>query len=64
MVCARLSAPIVLRLLCLWLVIFLFFAIVNMEVFGLTRWSSGETHNINFRSLSKALVMLAFMSTG
>lgn len=35
-----------------------------MEVFGLTRWESAETHNQNYTTLGKALVMLVFMSTG
>jgi hypothetical protein len=60
----RSSLPVILKLFTLWLVLFLFFSIANMEVFGLTRWYSAETHNQNYRSLDKALVMLAFMSTG
>ncbi|KAF8585271.1 hypothetical protein K439DRAFT_1632798 [Ramaria rubella] len=58
------SLPVILSLLILWFVLFLFFAILYVEVFGLTRWESAETHNQNYSSLGKALVMLAFMSTG
>ncbi|KAF8321114.1 hypothetical protein DL93DRAFT_1599778 [Clavulina sp. PMI_390] len=58
------SLPVIVKLFSLWIVMFLLFAIADMEVFGLTRWNSSETYNQNFRSLDKALVMLAFMSTG
>lgn len=61
---SRSSLPVILKLFSLWLVLFLFFGIADMEVFGLTRWYSAETHAQNYRSLDKALVMLAFMSTG
>ena len=43
---------------------FLFFGIAYIEVFGLARWNSGETHYQNYRNFENALVMLAFMSTG
>lgn len=43
---------------------FLFFSIAYMEVFGLTRWNSAETHNQNYRSLDRSMIMLAFMCTG
>lgn len=54
----------ILSLLILWFALFLFFGILYVEVFGLTRWESAETHNENYTSLGRALVMLAFMSTG
>ncbi|KAF8337378.1 Ion transport protein-domain-containing protein [Cantharellus anzutake] len=52
------------QLFLLWMVLFVFFGIVYVEVFALTRWNSAETHNQNYTTLPKALVMLAFMTTG
>ena len=46
------------------MVMFIFFGVAHIEVFGLTRWNSGETHYQNYRNLENALIMLAFMSTG
>jgi len=56
--------PVIMSLLGLWLVLFLFFAIMFVEVFGLTKWGGAETRTINYYSLGAALVMLAFQSTG
>lgn len=61
---SRSSLPAILKLLLLWIVLFIFFAIVYVEVFGLTRWGSGETHTQNYRDFFNALLMLIFMSTG
>ncbi|KAJ3718090.1 Ion transport protein-domain-containing protein [Lentinula guzmanii] len=58
------SLPSILTLLLLWLILFTFFAILDVEVFGLTKWQSGEDRDRNYSSISSALVMLAFMSTG
>ncbi|KAF9265047.1 hypothetical protein L218DRAFT_899321 [Marasmius fiardii PR-910] len=58
------SLPSILSLLLLWLIFFGFFAILKVEVFGLTKWGSGENVNQNYSSISAALVMLSFMSTG
>ncbi|KIJ40348.1 hypothetical protein M422DRAFT_256903 [Sphaerobolus stellatus SS14] len=58
------SLPVILSLLILWFTLFVFFGILYVEVFGLTRWESAETHNENYTSLGRALVMLAFMTTG
>ena len=58
------SLPVILSLLSLWLVLFLFFAILYVEVFSMTKWNSGETRNQNYSSMPKALLMLAFMTTG
>lgn len=58
------SLPVILSLLLLWFALFIFFGILYVEIFGLTRWESAETHNENYTSLGRALVMLAFMSTG
>ena len=60
----RASLPVIMSLLGLWLVLFLFFAILFVEVFGLTKWGGVETRTTNYYSLGGALVMLAFQSTG
>jgi hypothetical protein len=56
--------PVILNLLGLWFILFIFFAIMYMEAFGLTKWYSAETHTQNYQTMGSALVMLAFMSTG
>ena len=58
------SLPVILSLLSLWLVLFLFFAILYVEVFSMTKWASGESRNQNYSSMPNALLMLAFMTTG
>ncbi|KAI0822128.1 Ion transport protein-domain-containing protein [Trametes gibbosa] len=58
------SLPVILSLLGLWVILFLFFAILYVEVFSLTKWNTGEGRNSNYSSMAKALVMLAFMTTG
>ncbi|KAI6015330.1 Ion transport protein-domain-containing protein [Pisolithus orientalis] len=58
------SLPVILNLLGLWLVVFLFFAIMYLEVFGMTKWFSGESNTQNYQSMGSALLMLSFMSTG
>lgn len=58
------SLPVILSLLALWFILFLFFGILYVEVFGLTKWQSAETRLQNYSSLGNALVMLTFMSTG
>ncbi len=60
----RSSIPDILNLLGLWFTLFLFFGILALEVFGLTRWENSETHEQNFSSLGRSLLMLAFTSTG
>ncbi|KAF9039224.1 high-affinity cell membrane calcium channel [Panaeolus papilionaceus] len=58
------SLPVIFSLLGLWLVLFIFFAILFVEVFGLTKWGGAETPTTNYASLGSAMVMLAFQSTG
>lgn len=58
------SLGVITKLFGLWLSLFLFFGILWLEVFALTRWGSGENDNQNYQSLSRTLVMMAFMSTG
>ncbi|KZT30145.1 hypothetical protein NEOLEDRAFT_1238275 [Neolentinus lepideus HHB14362 ss-1] len=61
---AMASLSVIISLLALWLVLFLFFGILFLEIFGLTKWYSGEDWNRNYVTMGSALVMLAFMSTG
>lgn len=58
------SLPVILSLLSLWIILFIFFAILMVEIFSLTKWGSGETWNQNYSSMGTALVMLAFMTSG
>ncbi|KAH9916480.1 Ion transport protein-domain-containing protein [Fomitopsis serialis] len=58
------SLPVIISLLFLWIILFLFFAIMYMEVFSMTKWNSAETRYQNYTTMSKSLVMLAFMTTG
>lgn len=48
----------------LWLCLFLTYAIFYLEVFGLTRWESAETHLSNYYTFASTLVLLALQSTG
>ncbi|KAI0321538.1 Ion transport protein-domain-containing protein [Amylostereum chailletii] len=58
------SLPVIVSLLSLWVVLFLFFAILFVEVFSLTKWHSAETRNQNYSTVGKSMVMLAFMTSG
>ncbi|OCH86932.1 hypothetical protein OBBRIDRAFT_890152 [Obba rivulosa] len=58
------SLPVILSLLSLWLILFVFFGILFVEVFSMTKWNTAETRNENYSTMPKALVMLAFMTTG
>lgn len=60
----RASLPVILSLLGLWLILFVFFAILYVEVFSMTKWNTAETRTQNYASVGSSLVMLAFMSTG
>ena len=52
------------NLMATWFVLFLVFAIALTQTFGLTRFGSQETGNLNFRTVPKALILLFRMSTG
>ena len=52
------------NLLATWFVLFLVFAIALTQTFGLTRFGSQETGNLNFRTVPKALIVLFRMSCG
>jgi voltage-dependent calcium channel len=56
--------PAIFSLLSLWLVLFMFFGILFVEVFSLTKWNTAETREQNYSTMGSALVMLAFMTTG
>ncbi|KAG8797574.1 calcium channel protein, partial [Serendipita sp. 399] len=58
------SLGVIAKLFGLWFALFFFFGILWLEVFALTKWGSGETFDKNYQSLSRTLVMMAFMSTG
>ncbi|KAJ7726287.1 Ion transport protein-domain-containing protein [Mycena maculata] len=58
------SLPIIFSLLSLWFILFLFFGILFLEVFALTKWNSAETRNENFSTMGSTLVMLSFFTTG
>ena len=42
----------------------MFFGILFVEVFSLTKWNTAETRYQNYSTMGRALVMLAFMTTG
>ena len=52
------------NLLATWFVLYLVFAIAFTQTFGLTRFGSNETDNINFRDVPKALIVLFRCSSG
>ncbi|KAJ7831421.1 Ion transport protein-domain-containing protein [Mycena olivaceomarginata] len=58
------SLPIIFSLLCFWFILFLFFAILFLEVFALTKWNSAETRTQNFSTMASMLVMLTLFTTG
>jgi len=58
------SLPAILNLFLLWVTFFLVFAIMLVEVFGLTKWGPNETYSKNFTTLIGSLVFLSMMSTG
>ncbi|KAK0539429.1 calcium channel protein [Tilletia horrida] len=58
------SLPAILNLFLLWLTFFLVFAIMLVEVFGLTKWGPNETYSKNFSTLIGSMVFLSMMSTG
>ncbi|WVQ96668.1 hypothetical protein IAU59_003774 [Kwoniella sp. CBS 9459] len=59
------SLPAIGNLFLLWATLFIFYAILFLEVFGLTKQgNSAGTRFQNYYSFGNALVMLSFMSTG
>lgn len=58
------SLPAILSLFLLWLTMFLVWAIMLVEVFGLTKWGANETYAKNFSTMIGSLVFLSMISTG
>ena len=58
------SVPAILSLFLLWFTMFLVWAIMLVEVFGLTKWGINETHAKNFTTLWGTLIFLSMTSTG
>lgn len=58
------SLPTILSLLCIWLVLFVVYAIAFTQIFGLTRLGPHGSGSINFRTVPNALVLLFRMSVG
>ncbi|KAJ1021688.1 hypothetical protein NDA16_003824 [Ustilago loliicola] len=58
------SLPAILSLFLLWLTMFLVWAIMLVEVFGLTKWGVNETYQKNFSTMIGSMVFLSMMSTG
>ncbi|SOV09675.1 related to CCH1 - Calcium channel (alpha subunit) [Ustilago sp. UG-2017a] len=58
------SLPAILSLFLLWLTMFLVWAIMLLEVFGLTKWGPNETYQKNFSTMIGSMVFLSMMSTG
>lgn len=61
---AAASLPVIGNLLATWFVLFLVFGIAMNQAFGLTKFGNKEDHNINFRDVSKALILLFRTSCG
>ncbi|KAJ5491210.1 hypothetical protein N7539_002777 [Penicillium diatomitis] len=61
---AAASLPVIGNLLATWFVLFLVFGIALNQAFGLTKFGQKENHNINFRDVPKALVLLFRASCG
>ena len=58
------SLPAILSLFLLWLTMFLVWAIMLLEVFGLTKWGPNETWSKNFSTFIGSMVFLSMISTG
>jgi voltage-dependent calcium channel len=61
---AAASLTTILNLLTTWVVFFVMFAIVLTQTFSLTRFGSGESNNLNLRTVPNALILLFRMSFG
>ena len=58
------SLPTILSLLCIWLVLFVVYAIAMTQIFGLTRLGPNGTGTLNFRTIPNALIVLFRTSLG
>jgi len=61
---AAASFTAIANLLATWFVLFLVFAIALTQTFGLTRFATNETVDLNFRTVPKALIFLFRTSMG
>ncbi|KAJ5832696.1 Voltage-dependent calcium channel alpha-1 subunit [Penicillium riverlandense] len=61
---AAASLTAISNLLATWFVLFLVYGIAMNQAFGLTKFGSNETHNLNFRDVPKSLILLFRMSCG
>ncbi|EEP81058.1 conserved hypothetical protein [Uncinocarpus reesii 1704] len=61
---AAASLTAISNVLATWFVLFLVYAIALTQIFGLTKFGEGESNNINFRNVPKALILLFRMSCG
>ena len=61
---AAASLTAIANLLATWFVLFLVYAIALTQTFGLTKFGSGQSGNLNFRNVPKALILLFRMSCG
>lgn len=61
---AAASLPVIGNLLATWFVLFLVFGIAMNQAFGLTKFGSQETNNLNFRDIPKSLILLFRCSCG
>ncbi|KAJ5291753.1 hypothetical protein N7478_001004 [Penicillium angulare] len=61
---AAASLPVIGNLLATWFVLFLVFGIAMNQAFGLTKFGSQGTHNLNFRDVPKSLILLFRCSCG
>lgn len=61
----RAAIPAIGNLFLLWAILFLFYAIMYIEVFGLTKQGNNAgSRFMNYYTLGNSLLMLSFMSTG
>lgn len=61
---AAASLPVIGNLLATWFVLFLVFGIAMNQAFGLTKFGSQGTNNLNFRDIPKSLILLFRCSCG
>ena len=58
------SLPAIFNLFGLWACFFIYFGLLDLEIFGLTKWGNSGGVYENFRDFGNSIVMLSFMSTG
>ena len=58
------SLPSILSLFSLWVILFLVYSILMLEIFGLTRWNANETYARSFPTFWQAFIFLSMMTTG